>query len=78
VLGKNVQMLAQDKCPPLGLPTTCPAECQSMAAGMTAGYPAVAHYLGDFNRGRLKSATAGQEPRNRMVGTLTETTNPCC
>jgi len=37
------QMLAKDECPPLGLPASYPAECQSMTAGMRAGCPAVAH-----------------------------------
>jgi len=64
------QMLAQDKCPPLGLPTSYPAECQSMTAGMRAGWL--------FQKQKqLKSASAGQKPRNSLAGALTKTANPC-
>jgi len=72
-------MLAQDKCPPLGLPTSYPAECQSMTAGMGAGCPAVAHScLMISAQKQLKSASAGRKPRKSLAGARTETANPCC
>jgi len=30
-----------------------------------------------WNATRTESSVSGQEPRNRLVGTLTETANPC-
>ena len=80
------QMLAQDKCPPLGLPTSYPAECQSMTTEcqsmIRAGCPQWPSYflcLVISAQKQLKSASAGRNPRTSLAGARTEAaTNPCC
>jgi len=73
-------MLTQCKCPPMSPPTACPTECQRMTAKVRAGYLQWHRGLCLMisTRKKLKSAAAGQKPRNGLGSALTETASHCC
>jgi len=64
----------------MSIPTACPTECQRMTAEVRAGYLKwhTGLCLMISTRRKLKSAEAGQKPRNGLGSALTETASHCC